>query len=319
MKRYILTVGPSLLHRVALPVIHKPSHIYRINGAHGSIADIEGYIQKIREQVPGADILMDLPGNKIRTKGTHISIQEGKKFAIPCAGFNYPEFYQLLKPGMTVWANDSTFEFEVRSVSEKEIVFFSKSTGTLTDNKGVHVRNIHGDLPFLFEKDRELIGLANKHKIAFVGLSFVRDRDDIEAARKLVELSAIISKVETLAAVKNLNGILEAVEYILVDRGDLSTEIGIENVPHYQQYIMEKARYFDRKIFLATQILKNMETKPIPTIAEINDLYTISKQGVYGIQLSEETAIGEYIEECVEILERMEKTIIREDILPVNP
>lgn len=30
-----------------------------------------------------------------------------------------------------------------------------------------------------------------------------------------------------------------------------------------------------------------MEEKPIPTIAEIDDLYNISKSGVFGIQLSE--------------------------------
>jgi pyruvate kinase len=314
MKRYILTVGPSLLHNPTISEIHKPAYIYRINGAHGSVNDIEDYIFKIRAQIPDADILMDLPGNKIRTKGTNINIKTGKEFAIPCTGFNYPNFFKLLTPGMTVWANDSVFEFEVKNVSAEEIVFLSKSTGVLTDNKGVHVRNIHANLPFLFEKDKDLIGLANKHKISFVGLSFVRNRSDIEIAQELIKHGEIISKVETLAAVKNLNEILEAVEYILVDRGDLSTEIGIENIPHYQQFIIEKALYFNRKIFLATQILKNMETKPIPTIAEIDDLYSISKKGVYGIQLSEETAIGGYVKECIAILEKMAKVIIHEYI-----
>jgi len=57
-----------------------------------------------------------------------------------------------------------------------------------------------------------------------------------------------------------------------------------------------------------------MENNPIPTIAEINDLYTISKHGVYGIQLSEETAVGRYVENCIAILEKMNDNLVKESI-----
>jgi len=316
MKRYIFTVGPSLLHTVPLSRIHKDNFIYRINGAHGTSEDIAIYIERIRAQVQNADILMDLPGNKIRTKDVgQIKLVKDKEFSIPNENFNYPEFYQHIKPGMTVWANDSIFEFVVNDVNKEKITFLSKSNGILINNKGVHVRDMHGDLPFLFEKDRRLIKLANEYHIPFVGLSFVRTGGDIEEAKAFLDPAInIISKVETIDAVNNLNDILRSVEYILVDRGDLSTDIGIENIPHYQNYIIEKALYFEKRVFLATQILKNMETKPIPTIAEIDDLYNISKKGIYGIQLSEETAVGEYIEECIAVLDRMEQNIIKEKL-----
>ena len=225
MKRYILTVGPSLLYETPVSKIHNPKYIYRINGAHGTPEDIEGYIQEIRRQAPDADILLDLPGNKVRTSGTNIPIEKGKEFSILSSCFNFKDFYSLLAPGMTVWANDSVFEFEVLRADEKQIVFLSKSDGVLTDNKGMHIRGLNERLPFLFNKDIQLIELANHHKLAFVGLSFVRNRDDIEEAKGLVHGSAIISKVETLAAVKNLNDILETIDYILIDRGDLSTRI----------------------------------------------------------------------------------------------
>ncbi len=66
---------------------------------------------------------------------------------------------------------------------------------------------------------------------------------------------------------------------------------------------------------MATQILKNMEEKPIPTIAEIDDLYNISKSGVYGIQLSEEIAVGKYVQECIKILNLMKNEINFEKIV----
>lgn len=166
MKKFILTVGPALLHEVPITEVHSDNNIYRINGAHGSIADIEAYIDKIRSQVPGAAILMDLPGNKVRTKdlpGNGIELVKGEEFAIPSECFNYPEFYRHLKKGMTAWANDSVFEFEVLDADSEKITFLSKSDGVLINGKGVHVRGMHKDIPFLFEKDKQLIQVANKY------------------------------------------------------------------------------------------------------------------------------------------------------------
>lgn len=313
MKRFILTTGPALLHEVPLKKVHNKRNIYRINGAHGSIDDIEKYIQEIRRQIPDADILMDLPGNKIRTKNLPdggIKLQKGKPFSIPSDCFNYADFYCHLAPGMTAWANDSVFEFEVLSADEKEIVFLSKSEGVLIDNKGIHIRGIHEHIPFLFEKDRQLIELANKWALEFVGLSFVRTPDNVKEARELIsKKTEIITKIETLDAVENINDILALTRYILVDRGDLSTDIGVDKIPRYQKFIIEKALFYDVKAFLATQVLKSMETRPIPNIGEIEALYDIYKSGAYGVQMSEETAVGQYVSNCVDVLCNMLKEV----------
>lgn len=318
MKRLILTVGPALLHEVPLKEIHDKKNIYRINGAHGSIADIEGYIQEIRRQEPDADILMDLPGNKVRTKdlpNNGIRLESGKEFEIPSGCFNYPEFYRHLTPGMTAWANDSVFEFEVISADPEHIRFLSKSEGVLINNKGVHVRGIHDRIPYLFEKDRQLIELANKWALSFVGLSFVRKKENVEEALSLLSgKTDIITKIETLDAVNNINDILPLTKYILVDRGDLSTDVGVEKIPRFQKFIIDKALFFDVKIFLATQVLKSMETKPIPTIGEVEALYEIYKSGVYGVQMSEETAVGKYIKNCVNVLNTMAEEVRAEGI-----
>lgn len=317
MQRYILTTGPALANEVPLAEIHSEKNIYRINGAHGDIAEIEQNIRNIRSQIPGAVILMDLPGNKVRTTNIKASIQleKGKPFQLYSSQFNYPDFYCHLKPGMTAWANDSIFEFEVLSADSEKVVFRSKSDGVLINGKGVHVRGIHKDIPFLFEKDRRLIELANQYKLDFVGLSFVRTPENVKEAKSLIgEGTQVISKIETLDAVENINEILPLVKYILVDRGDLSTDIGIEKIPRFQKYIVDKALYFDVKVFLATQVLKNMETKPIPTIGEIEALYEIMKSGVYGVQMSEETAVGRYVPECVRLLEQMDQEIRAEKI-----
>ena len=64
--------------------------------------------------------------------------------------------------------------------------------------------------------------------------------------------------------------------------------------------------------FLATQFLKNMEENPVPTIAEVIDMYNTLKSGVYGIQLAEETAIGEYPRECLDLIDELTKEVSNE-------
>lgn len=308
MKKIIATVGPSLLHTTPLSEVHNERNIYRINGAHGTVNDIEEYILKIQKQIPDAKILMDLPGNKVRTAGFtegYIDISENQEFSIGFTQMNYTNFYSHLKIGDTIWANDSIFKFTVKSIDEEsqQIIFLSHSTGRLLNNKGMHVRGIHENIPFLFEKDKGLIELANKYNLAYIGLSFVRTRGDVIEAKKLIRSdSIIISKIETVAAVDNLVDILNEVEHILIDRGDLSTEIGLVKVPSYQKYIIDKAVYYGKKVFLSTQFLKSMEHNPIPTIPEVIDMYNTLKSGIYGIQMSEETAVGKYPKNCLDTI-----------------
>lgn len=320
MKRIIATVGPSLLNETPITKLHDEKNIYRINGAHGSISDIEQYILKIKSQVADAKILMDLPGNKVRTSGFekgYINLEEGKNFSLSFKQMNYTNFYKHIKIGDTVWANDSIFKFKVIKIDEISslITFYSYSSGKLQNNKGMHVRGIHENIPFLFDKDKALIELANKYKLSYVGLSFVRTRKDIiEAKRKIDSEITIISKVETKAAVDNLESILMEVDYILIDRGDLSTEIGLNKVPSYQKHIIDKSIFYGKKVFLATQFLKSMEFNPIPTIPEVIDLYNTLKSGIYGIQMSEETAVGKYPVNCLTVINGLMEEINNERI-----
>ncbi|WDE09248.1 hypothetical protein SG34_031280 [Thalassomonas viridans] len=321
MKKIIATVGPSLLHRVPLTQVHHERNIYRINGAHGTLADIENYILTIREQVPDAEILMDLPGNKIRTANlaSPVKLVKGETFELAFEQTNYTDFYRHIQVGDQVWANDSIFHFVVDHIDtgRQVIRFMSHSTGELHNNKGMHVRGIHQDMPFLFEKDLALIGLANKHQLAYVGLSFVRHAADIKEAKQVINpQTALISKVETKSAVDHLNEILAEVDYILIDRGDLSTEVSLEKIPAFQAFIVNKALYHNKKVFLATQFLKNMEIHPVPTIPEVIDMYNTLRSGIYGVQMSEETAIGQHPKACLDTIVKLMNEIANETRYP---
>jgi len=312
VNRIIVTVGPALFQKTRLKEIHEDYYIYRINGAHGEADEVAAMIGRIRQELPKAEILVDLPGNKIRTTGLEkpIKVTVGQKFSLSTDQVNFADFYRYLKVGDTILASDSTLRFKVESVSHKEIKLTSFSEGQLLNRKGLHVKGINHDLPFLFQKDKDLIELVNRERIKYVGLSFVRTAADINQAKELIDKNiTIISKVETKAAVDNLDDILRTVEFILIDRGDLSTDIGLEKVPSFQRFIIEKAHFHNKNVFLSTQFLKNMEDKPVPSIAEIIDMYNTFKMGIYGIQLSEETSVGTYPGECLNVIKMMVREI----------
>ena len=318
MERIIVTIGPSIFNS-GIYFNHQDNYIYRINGAHSDSESLVQMVQLIRKEISNPKILIDLPGNKIRTAKIHgpIKLVQNESFTLNKQNINFPNFLNYIKMGQTVYADDSTLRFRVEKINDNEIKFLSFSNGYLKNGKGLHVRGIHSKIPFLLQADLDLINAANKVKLDFIGLSFVRNNSDINHAKELINKDiSVIPKVETLSAVKNIDEILANNDYILVDRGDLSTDVGLEKVPIFQNYIIQKVNEHKKGFFLATQFLKNMELNPIPTIAEINDLYhTFSLPNISGIQLSEETAVGKFPRECLEIVDLMiDETSKRESI-----
>ena len=209
-----------------------------------------------------------------------------------------------MKKGDIILANDSIFSFEVVEMNKSSIKLLSHSDGLLFSNKGLHVRGIYKDIAFVSERDRELIDIARLSRVEYLSLSFVHKAEDIRSIRDMIKKADthIIAKIETLSAVKNLNDIFQEVESVLIDRGDLSTEVGILKLAAVQERVVESAKKAKKDIYLATQFLKNMDAKPVPLISEIIDLCKTVKSGIRGIQLSEETAVGKYPVECVKMV-----------------
>jgi pyruvate kinase len=113
---------------------------------------------------------------------------------------------------------------------------------------------------------------------------------------------SLISKIEQSKGVDNIDGIVEASELVMVARGDLGLDFPIEKVPEAQRKIIESSKRHGKPFIVATQVLTTMINSPIPTRAEVNDIANSVLSGAYGIMLSDETTVGKYPIEAVEIL-----------------
>lgn len=310
--RVIVTVSPVFLGSSAFGgILRRKDIIYRINGSHTSAASLEKMVRRIRGGYRNAEILLDLPGNKIRVRCLKpIKLRRGAYFKLGKDDVSDGVFFRNIKEGDMLFAQDSTLSFEVVEKRGDSAVFISKIDGLLRNNKGLHRKGITNGIVFVSDRDRALIEDARRAGISSLGVSYARSAEDLRSLKNSLPpffKPRLYIKIETAMAVKNLGQIIREGECFIVDRGDLASEIGLSSIPAVQSEIIGKLAESGKKIFLATQFLRNMIKHPVPLIAEVNDIANVLGSGVNGIQLSDETAIGRFPLSCVEMIIEMKK------------
>jgi len=146
-----------------------------------------------------------------------------------------------------------------------------------------------------------------------VALSFVRRASDVVELRELMEKEGqvvpIIVKLETEEAMENLDAILAEADGAMVARGDLAVEVPAEMVPIYQKDIIAKCNALGKPVIVATQMLESMIRNPVPTRAEVSDIAHAISDGADAVMLSEESTLGKYPLEAVQMMTRIAGTV----------
>jgi len=178
--------------------------------------------------------------------------------------------------------------------------------GSLSDHKGSTVPRGATSINAFTERDRELLLEGLDMGVEMAALSFVRNRDDVLRARKLLDDQGsslpLMAKIEKPEAADALDDILPAVDALMVAGGDLGVEIPYEDVPLVRKDVIAKALQAARPVVTATQMLRSMVDNPRPTRAEAPDVANAVLDGSDAVMLSEESATGAYPVEAVRAL-----------------
>jgi pyruvate kinase len=154
-----------------------------------------------------------------------------------------------------------------------------------------------------------LLRFALQQGADFIGLSFASNAKDIVKAKEVLSNARseawVIAKIETHKAIQNFDEIVEKADGVMVARGDLGVELEIEEVPVLQKQIIAKSNAVGKPAITATQMLESMVTNPTPTRAEVTDIASAIIDGTDAIMLSEETAVGQYPVEAVEVMRKV--------------
>ncbi|MDY4996307.1 MAG: pyruvate kinase [Bacilli bacterium] len=332
--KIICSIGPATQSWEKFKgIVDAGMNVARINFSHATLEERkqdEDLVKRANDELgTNIAILYDTKGPDLRTctfDGDYIELVEGSTIRIveedlkdkgnkEKISFNYRNIVKDLKVGMSVLLDDGFYKLVVEEVLDDEVVCRIINGGTIKSRRGVCIPGIKLDIPFVSEEDKSDIQYACEHDGDYLALSFVNSADDVQEVKKLCAQFGkpnmkIISKVETQYAMDNLKEIVEMSDYIMIARGDLGIETGVENLPLYQQMMIDECHLQGKGVIMATQMMSSMKHNIRPTNAEVTDVANAVLQGCDAIMTSDETTMGEYpvetIQKMNEICEKVE-------------
>ncbi|RYY07979.1 MAG: pyruvate kinase [Sphingobacteriaceae bacterium] len=326
--KIVATLGPvSSQKDMLLSLIRAGVNVCRLNFSHGKQADHQVAIDNIREineqYKLNVGILADLQGPKIRigmVKEGGIQLINGTTINMTtneCVGdenriyITYENFPKDVTEGEIILLDDGKLQMKVKETNNHDTVICEVvHGGILTSRKGVNLPNTKVSIPSLTEEDLFNLDFALKNDVEWIGLSFVRNEEDIVDLKRIISRSGksarVIAKIEKPEAIEHIDAIIEATDGVMVARGDLGVEMPMEQVPLLQKMIARKCRAASKPVIVATQMLESMITTPRPTRAEVNDVANSVLDGADAVMLSGETSVGEF---PIIVIDTMQKII----------
>jgi len=325
--KIVATVGPATRSvETMAELIRAGADVLRLNFSHGSRDEHEQNVAMAREaaKLAGREVglLGDLPGPKLRideVEGGIVQLHEGSQLTLTTgedmgAADHLPVSWEGLpsavKEGDEVYLADGRVRLRVLDAGAGEIRCTVEVGGAVASHQGLNVPGTDVQLPSASRTDLDWVDFAVQQGIDLLAVSFVRRAEDLQPVERRVRVAGadipLIAKIEKPQAAENAEAIIRAaLGGIMVARGDLGIELPIERVPTVQKRLLALAGKHSRPSITATQMLASMVASPRPTRAEVSDVASAIYQGTDAVMLSEETAVGEYPIEAVQMMDRI--------------
>jgi pyruvate kinase len=320
LTKIVATIGPATESaEVITQLINAGMNVARFNTKHNSPQwhqEKIQLVQRVAKQLgqPIA-ILLDLQGPEIRIDlpgGQDFSLQSGEEIVITSDRqlaegkvIYVPAIVvETLQPGNAILLDDGVCEFEIVRKEENKLIVKAVGDFEVKNRKSVNTPRTVVDMPSLVEADLVQLDGAAKLNVDYVGLSYVRGKNDIDVLRQELAKrnlkAGIVAKIENQTALDNIDEIIAESDAVMVARGDLAVEVPFEQLAFWQKVIIAKCRLAAKPVITATQMLKSMVDSPRPTRAEVTDVANAVYDSTSAVMLSEETTIGKYPVKAVE-------------------
>ncbi len=309
--KIVATIGPASDSREQVAaLIEAGVDVFRLSMAHDDIASVLERIKLIRAVSDSIDaapaILIDLPGPKVRAGtfgdegvllegGSEVELRPGlEPSTAEVIHVSHDALVSDVQEGDLLHLGDGKATMRVKYVSEDAAIAEIVHGGIMRGRPGVHIPSDRLSITTPTDFDREALAAVVAAGVDMVAISFVRRAADLMSLGipKPPQGPMIVAKIETRAAVDDLDAILEASDAIMVARGDLGLECSLAQLPALQKQIIEATVHVGRPVITATQMLETMIDNPQPTRAEVSDVANAVFDGTSAVMLSGETAIG---------------------------
>ncbi len=331
--KIICSIGPSTQNWESFKgIVEAGMNVARINFSHATLEERkidEDLVKRANDELgTSIAILYDTKGPDLRTcnfENDFIELVAGQTIRIVeddiignnnMISFNYKGILKDIKVGMAILLDDGFYKLIVESIDETDgsVICRICNSGTIKSRRGVCIPGIKLNVPYVSDQDKEDIKYACEHDGDYLAISYVNCADNIREVRKLcTEFGKpnmpIISKIETQYAMDNLDEIIDETDIVMIARGDLGIETGVENLPLYQQMMIDKCHEKGKRVIMATQMMSSMKNNIRPTNAEVTDVANAVLTGCDAIMTSDETTMGKYPVETIQNMAEICKNV----------
>ena len=325
MTKIIATIGPASESDEVLEYFHQHDvSIAKLKAAYNTDQWHADMGLKLKNM--GFEVWFDMTGPKVvfGDLSGGIELLAGDEVFISHENIEgaIPVSYDMtseIRPGHKLLALDGLFQLEVTSVEGARINCKVISGGVLESNKSLLAPGVDFDLSPVVGRDVKYLEThLNNIEPEWIALSFVKNIEDVKLVKAEVERIKTNNeykpkyavKIETVSAMKpdNMRQIMQECDMVVVARGDLALQIEPLhiNVPFSQEVIIKTAKEMGVDVCVATQLLYTMIGSPVPSRAEVSDLYrAVHLDQAEYLYLSNETAVGKYPKEVVKVASDM--------------
>jgi pyruvate kinase len=307
--KIISTLGPASLNSEFLTTTAKYGQThFRMNASHLKIDQISEYLNFVNQQLQNVkiDSYLDLPGKKMRIghlindyplqSGNKISFvrsenPDHKNIAVP-----HKIFFQQVKVHDLIYLQDAQIQLKVVETTPDCIKTRVIQGGNLRSHAGIIIHQTLKALKEYLPEQLEYIQRAKELNIDYLALSYITQENDISELRQSCEqisyFPKIIAKIEHPDALNHLETICEKADEIWYCRGDLGSFISPWELMEWQTKIIQIVIDVEKPIFVAGQVFQYLTDHASPSRSEVIHFMQLIRQGIHGIVLSDETAIG---------------------------
>ena len=319
--KIVATIGPASRDPDTLArMVAAGLDVARLNFSHGDREMHAENAARVRAASAAVGrpvaILQDLPGPKLRIGpivDDRVELKPGEHLVLAC-GTNEPGdgtrlsvswagLADCVDPEDVIYLADGAIRLRVEQVrnGDCEVETLVEVGGSVASRQGLNIPGNTRGLAAVPEEDLDMLRFGESIGVDVVALSFVRSAEDVESVRRHTRLP-LVAKIEKPQAVDNAEEIIRAADTVMVARGDLGIELPIEDVPIVQKQLLRIAGRLARPSITATQMLDSMVSSSRPTRAEATDVANAILDGTDAVMLSQETAVGAYPVEAVEMM-----------------
>ena len=247
----------------------------RLNLSHVTLTEAAPMIAALREAGErfGAQpkLLIDMQGPELRVKALPepLELREGAEVSL---SFVPEPIRRMIEPSQEILLDDGKLLLRAADRDRAKVL----RGGLLRSRKSVALPGLELQLPPMTEADRRNLALAPSFGVTGV--------------------------MQPFEGVARLDELLPAADEIVVARGDLGNSGPLWELPALQKRIAAACRSAKKPFMVVTQMLASMERSPVPTRAELSDVFNAVLDGASSVMLTGETAVGLYPVEAIRFL-----------------